>query len=73
MRATRPARPENIFFDATNRLVLGDFGLAVSLAHERAVSRVGTFEYMAPEVGCGPAARGGAAGGAWQEEHAAAS
>jgi hypothetical protein len=43
-------RPENIFFDKGGALVLGDFGLALSLSQDNAVSRVGTLEYMAPEV-----------------------
>jgi len=47
----RDIKPENIFFDAHNHLLLGDFGLAINLSHDWAVSRVGTLEYMAPEVG----------------------
>lgn len=43
-------RPENIFFDLAGRMTLGDFGLAINLNHDSAVSRVGTLEYMAPEV-----------------------
>jgi serine/threonine protein kinase len=45
----RDVKPENIFFDASGCLVLGDFGLAIR-APERATSRVGTLDYMAPEV-----------------------
>jgi serine/threonine protein kinase len=45
----RDVKPENIFFDGTGSLVLGDFGLAIR-APDRATSRVGTLDYMAPEV-----------------------
>jgi serine/threonine protein kinase len=45
----RDVKPENIFFDGGGSLVLGDFGLAIR-APERATSRVGTLDYMAPEV-----------------------
>uniref|UniRef100_A0A383VFT4 Protein kinase domain-containing protein n=1 Tax=Tetradesmus obliquus TaxID=3088 RepID=A0A383VFT4_TETOB len=45
----RDVKPENIFFDSRGSLVLGDFGLAIR-APERATSRVGTLDYMAPEV-----------------------
>ena len=31
-------------------LKLGDFGLAIDLREERAVTRAGTLDYMAPEV-----------------------
>lgn len=31
-------------------LKLADFGLALNLREERAVTRVGTMDYMAPEV-----------------------
>jgi serine/threonine-protein kinase len=45
----RDVKPENIFFNAAGSLVLGDFGLAIR-APDRATSRVGTLDYMAPEV-----------------------
>jgi serine/threonine protein kinase len=32
-------------------LKLADFGLAIDLRRERAVTRAGTLDYMAPEVG----------------------
>jgi serine/threonine protein kinase len=50
-RARRDIKPENIFFEACGRLVLGDFSLAIDAAAERPISRVGTQAYMAPEVG----------------------
>jgi serine/threonine protein kinase len=46
----RDIKPENIFFQADGTLRLGDFGLAINASKERPVSRVGTLEYMAPEV-----------------------
>ncbi|KAF8072967.1 Aurka [Scenedesmus sp. PABB004] len=52
----RDVKPENIFFDASGRLVLGDFGLAICRATDRPVSRVGTLDYMAPEVLAQPCA-----------------
>eukprot|EP00191_Tetraselmis_sp_GSL018_P005909 CAMPEP_0177614348 /NCGR_PEP_ID=MMETSP0419_2-20121207/22639_1 /TAXON_ID=582737 /ORGANISM="Tetraselmis sp., Strain GSL018" /LENGTH=525 /DNA_ID=CAMNT_0019111463 /DNA_START=896 /DNA_END=2474 /DNA_ORIENTATION=- len=50
----RDIKPENIFFTGNNELKLGDFGLAVDLEKERPVSRVGTLDYMAPEVLASP-------------------
>jgi serine/threonine protein kinase len=46
----RDIKPENIFFESDGTLRLGDFGLAISSATERPISRVGTPDYMAPEV-----------------------
>jgi serine/threonine protein kinase len=46
----RDIKPENIFFEQDGKLVLGDFGLAVDSSRDKPVSRVGTQEYMAPEV-----------------------
>ncbi|PRW60617.1 D-lactate dehydrogenase [Chlorella sorokiniana] len=46
----RDIKPENVFFTAENGLRLGDFGLAIDAAKERPTSRVGTLDYMAPEV-----------------------
>ncbi len=47
----RDIKPENIFIDSGGSLVLGDFGLAINATSERPISRVGTLDYMAPEVG----------------------
>ncbi|KXZ46041.1 hypothetical protein GPECTOR_47g316 [Gonium pectorale] len=46
----RDIKPENVFFTADWRLKLGDFGVSINLARERAVTRAGTVSYMAPEV-----------------------
>lgn len=43
---------QNIFFEADGTLRLGDFGLAINATRERPISRVGTLDYMAPEVLC---------------------
>lgn len=46
----RDIKPENIMFNKNMCLKLGDFGLAIDLREERAVTRAGTLDYMAPEV-----------------------
>lgn len=46
----RDIKPENILFDKNMTLKLADFGLAIDLRQERAVTRAGTLDYMAPEV-----------------------
>jgi serine/threonine protein kinase len=46
----RDIKPENILFTKGNVLKLADFGLAIDLREERAVTRAGTLDYMAPEV-----------------------
>jgi len=46
----RDIKPENIFFMRDGGVRLGDFGLAIDARLERARSRVGTLDYMAPEV-----------------------
>lgn len=57
----RDVKPENIFFGAHGGLQLGDFGLAIDQRRERPISRVGTLDYMAPEVLAQPAAEEAAA------------
>lgn len=47
----RDIKPENIFIDAAGQIQLGDFGLAVCKHYDRMTERVGTLDYMAPEVG----------------------
>ncbi|GAX83446.1 hypothetical protein CEUSTIGMA_g10871.t1 [Chlamydomonas eustigma] len=46
----RDIKPENILFTKNMSLKLGDFGLAIDLKEEKAVTRAGTLDYMAPEV-----------------------
>jgi serine/threonine protein kinase len=46
----RDIKPENILFAKDMTLKLADFGLAIDLRRERAVTRAGTLDYMAPEV-----------------------
>ncbi|GBF93487.1 aurora protein [Raphidocelis subcapitata] len=46
----RDIKPENILFSSGMCLKLADFGLAIDLRQERAVTRAGTLDYMAPEV-----------------------
>jgi len=44
----RDIKPENILFSSGMCLKLADFGLAIDLRQERAVTRAGTLDYMAP-------------------------
>jgi len=46
----RDIKPENVLFTEHRVLKLADFGLAIDLNEERAVTRAGTLDYMAPEV-----------------------
>ncbi|KXZ55778.1 hypothetical protein GPECTOR_2g1328 [Gonium pectorale] len=46
----RDIKPENILFTADWKLKLADFGVSIDLNNERAVTRAGTLDYMAPEV-----------------------
>ncbi|GFR52013.1 hypothetical protein Agub_g14436, partial [Astrephomene gubernaculifera] len=46
----RDIKPENILFRNDWRLMLADFGVAINIGAERAVTRAGTVGYMAPEV-----------------------
>ncbi len=40
-------KPENIFFTASWKLVIGDFGVAINLEQERPVTRTGTGKLAA--------------------------
>eukprot|EP00892_Ulva_mutabilis_P010833 jgi/Ulvmu1/8121/UM040_0016.1 len=46
----RDIKPENLLLDSNNVIKLADFGLSVCVDEERAVTRAGTLDYMAPEV-----------------------
>lgn len=46
----RDVKPENILLSADNTLKLGDLGMAIDMTLERPVTRVGTLDYLAPEV-----------------------
>ncbi|KAL6751680.1 kinase-like domain-containing protein [Haematococcus lacustris] len=46
----RDLKPGNVLFDLRGTLKLADFGLALDLNEERANTRAGTLEFMAPEV-----------------------
>eukprot|EP00798_Chlamydomonas_sp_ICE-L_P026785 gene26785-4372_t len=46
----RDIKPENVLFMADSTLKLADFGLAIDVTEERANTRAGTLDYMAPEV-----------------------
>ncbi|KAG1674022.1 hypothetical protein FOA52_000328 [Chlamydomonas sp. UWO 241] len=46
----RDIKPENILVGGDGTVKIADLGLAIDSGRERPVSRVGTMEYMAPEV-----------------------
>lgn len=46
----RDIKPENLFVALDGQIKLGDFGLAIDALEERPLTRVGTVEFMAPEV-----------------------
>ena len=46
----RDIKPENVFLSENEEVLLGDWGLGIDNVQERPVSRVGTLDYMAPEV-----------------------
>lgn len=46
----RDIKPENVMLGDDGGLRLGDFGLAINTSREQPMSRVGTLDYMAPEV-----------------------
>ncbi|GIL58375.1 hypothetical protein Vafri_13438 [Volvox africanus] len=46
----RDIKPENILFNDQWVLKIADFGVSINLNDERAVTRAGTIDYMAPEV-----------------------
>lgn len=52
-RACRDIKPENVFLHSGG-ILLGDWGLGIDNVQERPVSRVGTLDYMAPEVLAAP-------------------
>ncbi|CAG9461737.1 unnamed protein product [Pedinophyceae sp. YPF-701] len=50
----RDIKPENLIFGKDGRIRLADFGFAIDVHERRPVTRLGTLEFMAPEViACG--------------------
>ncbi|KAG2447323.1 hypothetical protein HYH02_007653 [Chlamydomonas schloesseri] len=46
----RDIKPENLLYTQDWKLLIADFGVSINLNQERAVTRAGTLDYMAPEV-----------------------
>ncbi|KAG2434206.1 hypothetical protein HXX76_007932 [Chlamydomonas incerta] len=46
----RDVKPENLLYTQDWKLLIADFGVSINLNQERAVTRAGTLDYMAPEV-----------------------
>lgn len=46
----RDIKPENLFISLEGELQVGDFGLAADKTVDTLTERVGTLDYMAPEV-----------------------
>lgn len=46
----RDIKPENLLFDEHGTLKLADFGLSINTEVERPMTRVGTLDYISPEV-----------------------
>ena len=48
----RDIKPENLLLSEEYEVKLADFGLAINIDLQAPLSRVGTLDYMAPEVDC---------------------
>ena len=46
----RDIKPENLLLNEDYEVKLADFGLAINIDLQAPLSRVGTLDYMAPEV-----------------------
>ena len=46
----RDIKPENLLLSEEYEVKLADFGLAINIDAQAPISRVGTLDYMAPEV-----------------------
>ena len=46
----RDIKPENILLTGQGEIKVADFGLAIDTIREKPMSRVGTLDYMPPEV-----------------------
>ncbi|CAI5512791.1 unnamed protein product [Closterium sp. Naga37s-1] len=67
----RDLKPENLLLTFHGTLKVCDFGLAINMKEERPASRLGTLQYMAPEVvqmARGQRGRGGQGGRGKSEE-----